>query len=166
MEAGRRVIDNPKDYDSRSVLMLMSSLSHNGLTSIGKKAFLLVHQFEHALSGVYPEVAHGAGLTMLFPAWMKYYAEIDLDKFDRFARNVFGLNNPNKLENAKAGVEALENFFKSINAPLSFKELGIDNPDIDKLVDVLLDGGKKEIPHYKKPINLEIARIIYESCVR
>ena len=166
MEAGRRVIDNPKDYDSRSVLMLMSSLSHNGLTSIGKKAFLLVHQFEHALSGVYPEVAHGAGLAMLFPAWMKYYAEIDLDKFDRFARNVFGLNNPNKLENAKAGVEALENFFKSINAPLSFKELGIDNPDIDKLVDVLLDGGKKEIPHYKKPINLEIARIIYESCVR
>ena len=164
MEAGKRVIDNPLDYDSRSVLMLMSSLSHNGLTSIGKKAFLLVHQFEHALSGVYPEVAHGAGLAMLFPAWMKYYVEIDLDKFDRFARNVFRLNNPNKLENAKAGVEALENYFKSINAPLSFKELGIDNPDIDKLVDVLLDGGKKEIPHYKKPINLEIARIIYESC--
>lgn len=164
MEAGKRVVDNPLDYDSRSVLMLMSSLSHNGLTSIGKKAFLLVHQFEHALSGVYPEVAHGAGLAMLFPAWMKYYAEIDLDKFDRFARNVFGLNNPNKLENAKAGVEALEKYFKSINAPLSFKELGIDNPDIDKLVDVLLDGGKKEIPHYKKPINLEIARIIYESC--
>ena len=164
MEAGKRVIDNPLDYYSRSVLMLMSSLSHNGLTSIGKKAFLLVHQFEHALSGVYPEVAHGAGLAMLFPAWMKYYAEIDLDKFDRFARNVFGLNNPNKLENAKDGVKALENYFKSINAPLSFKELGIDNPDIDKLVDVLLDGGKKEIPHYKKPINLEIARIIYESC--
>ena len=164
IKAGSAVIDNPKDYESRAVLMLMSSLSHNGLTSIGKKFFMPVHQLEHALSGVYPEVSHGAGLAVLFPAWAKTYLDVELDKFDQFARNVFGLNNPDKVKNANEGIKALENFFKSIHAPLTFKELGIDNPDIDKLINVLLNGGKKVIPHDKKPMNQEIARIIYESC--
>lgn len=164
IKAGSIVMDNPMDYESRAVLMLMSSFSHNGLTHIGKKFFMPVHQLEHALSGVYPEVAHGSGLAVLFPAWAKYYVDIETDKFDQLARNVFGLNNPHKLENAKEGIKALEDFFKSIHAPLTFKELGIDNPDIDKLINVLLDGGKKVIPHDKKPINQEIARIIYESC--
>ena len=166
MQAGLEVMDNPCDYESRAVLMLMSSLSHNGLTNIGKKPFMPVHQLEHALSGVYPQVAHGAGLSILFPAWMKYYCEIDVDKFDKFAREVFGLNEADKNINAKQGIIHLEEFYKSIHAPLSFKDLGIQNPDIDKLVNVLLDGGKKEIPHNKKPINKEIARIIYESCLR
>lgn len=164
MKAGSIVTNNPHDYESRAVLMLMSSFSHNGLTHIGKKFFMPVHQLEHALSGVYPEVSHGAGLAVLFPAWAKCYLETDVDKFDKFARNVFGLNNPNKFENAKEGIRAIEEFFKSINAPLTFKELGIENPDIDKLINVLLNGGKKVIPHDKKPLDKEIARIIYESC--
>ena len=164
IKAGSVVIENPNDYESRAVLMLMSSLSHNGLTSIGKKFFMPVHQLEHALSGVYPEVSHGAGLAVLFPAWAKCYLETDVDKFDRFAKNVFGLDNPNKLDNGLNGIKALEDFFRSIHAPLSFRELGIENPDIDKLINVLLDNGKKVIPHDKKPLNQEIARIIYESC--
>ena len=162
--AGKKVIDNPNDYESRAVLMLNSSLSHNGLTNIGKKFFMPVHQLEHALSGVYPKVSHGAGLAVLFPAWAKYYVNIDTDKFDKFARNVFGLTNPNKLENGINGIKELEKFFKSINAPLTFKELGLDNPDVDKLLDVLFDNGKTEIPHHIKSMNREIARIIYESC--
>ena len=164
MKAGTAVMKNPNDYDARAVLMLMSSMSHNGFTSIGKKFFMPVHQLEHALSGVYPEVSHGAGLAVLFPAWAKYYVDVDTDKFDQFARNVFGLHNKNKLENAKHGITALENYFKSIHAPLTFKELGLEKPDIDQLINVLLDGGQKVIPHDKKPINQEIARIIYESC--
>ena len=164
IKAGSIVMNNPEDYESRAVLMLMSSLSHNGLTNIGKKFFMPVHQLEHALSGVYPEVSHGSGLAVLFPAWAKAYLDVELNKLDQLARNVFGLNNPDKLENAKEGIKALENFFKSIHAPLTFKELGIENPDIDKIIDVLLDGGKIVIPHDKKPINQEIARIIYESC--
>lgn len=164
IRAGSKVIDNPLDYDARAVIMLASSLSHNGMTFVGKSAFMPVHQLEHALSGVYPEVAHGAGLAVLFPAWAKYYVNVDTDKFDLFARNVFGLNNPDKLENGKAGIEALMNYFKSIHAPLTFKELGLDNPDIDKLLDALFDNGKTEIRHHIKPMNREIARIIYESC--
>lgn len=166
IEAGKKVIVNPKDYEARAVLMLMSSLSHNGLTNIGKTPFLLVHKLEHALSGVYPEVAHGAGLAVLFPAWADYYVNIDTDKFDLFAINVFGCNNPNKLENGKEGIKCLRDFFKLIGAPLTLEELNIGNIDIEKVVNVLSDNGQKVVPHYKKPLDAEIARIIYESCVR
>ena len=167
IKAGRIVMKNPKDYESRAVLMLMSSLSHNGLTNIGKPFFLPVHQFEHALSGLYPEVAHGAGLAVLFPSWARYYIPYDTDKFDQLARNVFDLHNENKTENAYKGIDALEDFFEYLKMPHSFKDLGIDNPDIDKLVSVLMAGKEeKGIPHHKKPINLENARIIYENCLR
>ena len=166
IEASKKVIANPKDYEGRAVIMLMSSLSHNGLTNIGKTPFLLVHKLEHALSGVYPDVAHGAGLSVLFPAWSDYYVNVDTDKFDQFARNVFGCNNPDKLENGKEGIKCLRDFFRLIGAPLTLEELNVGEIDIEKVVNVLTDGGKKAVPHYKKPLDAEIARIIYESCVR
>ena len=166
IDVSKKVIVNPKDYEGRAVIMLLSSLSHNGLTNIGKTPFLLVHKLEHALSGVYPDVAHGAGLSVLFPAWADYYVNIDTDKFDLLARNVFGLNNPDKLQNGKDGIKALRDFFRLISAPLTIEELNIKNFDIDKVVNVLTDGGKKSVPHYKKPLDAQIARIIYESCLR
>ena len=166
IEAGKKVVVNPKDYEARAVIMLLSSLSHNGLTNIGKTPFLLVHKLEHALSGVYPEVAHGAGLSVLFPAWADYYVNIDTDKFDLFARNVFGLNNPDKLQNGKEGIKCLRKFFELIGAPLTIEELNIKDFDLDKVVNVLTDNGKKVVPHYKKPLDAQIARIIYESCLR
>ena len=166
IEASKKVVVNPQDYEGRAVIMLLSSLSHNGLTNIGKTPFLLVHKLEHALSGAYPDVAHGAGLSVLFPAWADYYVNIDPNKFDSFARNVFGLNNPDKIQNGKDGIRALRDFFRLIGAPLTIEELGIKELDIDKVVNIVTDNGKKVIPHYIKPLDAEIARIIYESCLR
>lgn len=164
IKATKTVVDNPTDYDARAVLMLMSSLSHNGVTSIGKNSLLYVHQLEHAVSGLYPDVAHAAGLAVLFPAWAKYYVNLDTDKFDALARNVFGLNNKNKLENAKAGIEQLEKLFKLLNMPKSFKDLGIDNPDIDKLVNLVTDNGTRVINHPKKDMDKEVLTAIFNSC--
>ena len=164
IKAAKTVVDNPTDYDARAVLMLMSSLSHNGVTSIGKNSLLYVHQLEHAVSGLYPEVAHAAGLAVLFPAWAKYYIPLDTDKFDRLARNVFGLNNKNKLENAKAGIEQLEKLFKLLNMPKSFRDLGINNPDIDKLVNLVTDNGTRVINHPKKDMDKEVLTAIFNSC--
>ena len=164
VSAAKKVVDNPTDYDSRAVLMLMSSLSHNGITSIGKGSLLYVHQLEHAVSGVYPDVAHAAGLAVLFPAWAKYYVDYDTDKFDSLARNVFGLNKKNKLENAKAGIAELEKLFASLDMPKTFKDLGTENPDVEKLVDIITDNGEKVIKHPKKDMDKEVLTAIFNSC--
>ena len=165
IQAAKVVVDNPTDYDARAVLMLMSSLSHNDLTSIGKKKLLFVHQLEHAVSGLYPEVAHAAGLAVLFPAWAKYYVNYDTDKFNKLATNVFGLHNKNKLENAKAGIKELEKLFKMLEMPASFKDLGIENPDIERLVNIVTDNGNRIIEHPIKNMDKEVVETIYRSCL-
>ena len=165
IKAARTVVNNPTDYDARAVIMLMSSLSHNGLTSIGKGSLLYVHQLEHAVSGVYPDVAHAAGLAVLFPAWAKYYVNYDTDKFDQLAKNVFNLNGRNKLENAKAGIAEIEKLFALLEMPKSFKDLGISNPDIEKLVNLITNNGEKVINHPKKDMDKEVLTTIFKSCV-
>ena len=165
VNAAKVVVKNPTDYDARSVLMLMSSFSHNGLTSIGKKALLFVHQLEHAVSGVYPDVAHAAGLAVLFPAWAKYYVNYDTDKFDKLARNVFDLHKANKLENAKAGIKEIEKLFTLLEMPKTFSDLGIKNPDIELLTNIVTNKGARVIEHPKKNMDKEVVETIFKSCI-
>lgn len=165
MKAGTIAMQDPTDYEARAVLMLMSSLSHNGLTSMGKKSSMPVHALEHVLSGLYPHVAHGAGLAVLFPMWARYYCALDVDKFDKFARNVFGLNNEDKLANAKAGVEKIDEYFTSLDMPKTLKDLGIENADIEKLVRTLTKDGTRTIGHHVKPIDHDVAYEIYSMCI-
>lgn len=165
IKAAKTVIDNPTDYDARAVLMLMSSLSHNDLTSIGKGKMLFVHQIEHAVSGVYPEVAHAAGLAVLFPAWAKYYVNYDTDKFSSLATNVFGIHKMNKLDNAKAGIQEIEKLFALLGMPKTFKDLGINNVDVELLANLVTDDGNKVISHPKKDMDKDVVKAIVNSCL-
>ena len=165
IKAAKKVIDNPTDYDARAVLMLMSSLSHNDLTSIGKGKMLFVHQIEHAVSGVYPNVAHAAGLAVLFPAWAKYYVNYDTDKFNSLAVNVFGIHKMNKLDNAKAGIQEIEKLFSSLGMPKTFKDLGIEKVDVELLANLVTDNGNRVIAHPKKDMDKEVVKAIINSCL-
>ena len=165
IKAAKTVIDNPTDYDARAVLMLMSSLSHNDLTSIGKGKLLFVHQLEHAVSGVYPDVAHAAGLAVLFPAWAKYYVNYDTDKFNSLAANVFNIHKMNKLDNAKAGIQEIEKLFAALGMPKTFKDLGINNVDVELLANLVTDDGNRVIPHPKKDMDKEVVKVIINSCL-
>ena len=165
IKAAKTVINNPTDYDARAVLMLMSSLSHNDLTSIGKGKMLFVHQIEHAVSGVYPDVAHAAGLAVLFPAWAKYYVNYDVDKFNSLATNVFNLHKLNKLDNAKAGIQEIEKLFASLDMPKSFKDLGINNVDVELLANIVTDDGNRIVAHPKKDMDKDVVKAIINSCL-
>ena len=165
IKAAKTVMDNPTDYDARAVLMLMSSLSHNDITSIGKGKILFVHQIEHAVSGVYPSVAHAAGLAVLFPAWAKYYVNYDTDKFASLATNVFGIHKMNKLDTAKAGIQELEKLFASLNMPKTFKDLGIDKVDVELLANLVTDNGNRVIAHPAKDMDKEVVKAIINSCL-
>lgn len=164
VEASKIYVKNPTDYQARSVLMLMSSYSHNDLTNIGKKKIMPLHALEHCVSGFYPEVAHAAGLSVLFSAWTRYYLNYDMDKFDKLGKNVFGLNNPNKLQNGLLAIEEFEKLFEVLQMPRTFKDIGISNPDIDKLVALFAQDGTRVVGHHVKPLDKDVAREIFESC--
>lgn len=147
IEAGRIAINNPNDYEARSTLMIASSFSHNGLTGLGAKMYFTVHKLEHQISGTFDEVAHGAGLSVLFPAWAKWVYKKAPDKFIRFANNVFGIDG-NTIETALKGIEELEKYFRDIEMPTSFKELNIDEKDFSPMANRLTKNDTVKIPGY------------------
>ena len=127
------VMENPTDYDARATIMWASSLSHNGLTGAGRLNYLAVHQLEHALSGIYDRVSHGAGLAILFPAWAKFIYKKNIKRFARFSRNVWGVNEENDELCAVKGIEKMEQFFKDIKMPVRLSDLDITD-DISELM--------------------------------
>lgn len=147
VKAGRVVIDNPNDYNARADLMWASSLSHNGLTGSGKKYFMPVHQIEHEVSGMFDRVAHGAGLSVLFPAWAKYVYKSDIERFKRFALEVMDVENKGSDEEiAFNGIIALEEFYKSIGMPTRLSELDIYEESFKDLAYNYTFKGTREIP--------------------
>ncbi len=164
-KAGKKVIENPNDYEARATLMISSSMSHAGYTNIGKNAFMPVHQLEHVLSGVYDFVAHGAGLAVLFPAWCYNVYQSDVKKFARFTREVLGVDSCNDEKDAYNGINILKDFFKEIGMPTSLKDLGIIDFDMELFCNMLTNNGTYEIPSIGGNINKEKARKIYE-CAR
>ena len=165
IKAGKIVMKNPSDYDARATLMLASSFSHNGVTNLGKGSLLYVHQLEHALSGAFPEVAHAAGLAVLWPAWARYYVSYDVDKFNNLAKNVFDLHSKNPLENAKMGINEFDKFFTSLGMPKTFKDLGINNPSIENLTNLVTNNDQRVIPHPKKDMDKEVIKSIFNACL-
>ncbi len=156
IKVGEICINNPTNYDARGIMMLLSSYSHNGLTGLGKKYTMTIHALEHALSGYKSDIAHGAGLAVLIPAWMEYVYCYDLDKFAHFGEVVFNLSYPDKEESAKIGIQSLKNYFKKIGMPTSLKELGITKEDLPHIINKLTQEGTRLVgPLSIKPLNNE-----------
>ena len=165
LEVGLLTYQNPTNYEYQSALMLASSLSHNGLTSIGKKYYMPVHQLEHPLSGTFPHIAHGLGLAILFPAWCKYYYKYDIDKFTTLGERVFDIYSGDKEQDALATISAFEEYFARMDLPNKLSDLGVKKEDIESLVNKVTNNNTRTVYHHTKPINDEVARKIYYSCL-
>ena len=126
-ENGITAYNNPEDYNSRALLMWASSLSHNDITGVGRPQIMPVHQIEHEISGMFEEVAHGAGLSAIYCSWARYTYLDNIKRFAEFAYEVFNVSRDvDEKEAALLGIDLLEEYFKQINMPTSLSELGID----------------------------------------
>lgn len=128
IDSARRVEAHPHDYEARANLMWSGTLAHNGICGCGRREDWASHGLEHVLSALY-DVTHGAGLAVVFPAWMTYMSGKSPAKVAQFARRVFGITISDDREAALAGVSALRSFFKELGLPLTLSDLGITNPD-------------------------------------
>lgn len=136
MEEAPKVMANPADYQARANIMWSGTLAHNGICGCGRKEDWASHAIEHEISALYG-VTHGAGLAVVFPAWMTYMAEHKPEKIAQLGRRIFGVSAEGSKEAALETVAHLRKFFASIGLPLTFAQLGIDKPDIASLVERL-----------------------------
>lgn len=151
IEAGKVADKEPDNYEARASLMWAGSLSHNGLTGLGRDFFMQVHQLEHELSGMYPRIAHGAGLSALWPSWARYVCAGDVNRFARYAVNVWNIDMDfeNPMNTALAGIQATEDFFKSLGMPTSLKELDVEPEKIEEMAVKCTNYGKRTLPGIK-----------------
>lgn len=150
IEAGTAADLNPEDYEARATLMWAGSLSHNDLTGLGREVMMTVHQLEHELSGKYPEVAHGAGLSALFCSWARYVCRDDPMRFAQLAVRVWDveMNFENPLKTALDGIQRIEDYFKSLNMPVRLSELAADvkEADFDEMAEKCTNFGRRVLP--------------------
>lgn len=162
-EAPKAMAD-PNNYDARANLMWAGMVAHNDTCGVGRKSDWSSHQLEHELSGLY-DVAHGAGLAVMFPAWMKFVMHHDVMRFAQFAVRVWGcemdFHNPEKT--ALQGITRYEQFVSSLGMPIRFAELGAKAEDIPVLVKTL-GLGENTLGSFVK-LTAEDCRKIYELAV-
>jgi alcohol dehydrogenase YqhD (iron-dependent ADH family) len=131
---GPRVLADPSDYEARAEIMWAGTLAHNNLFGMGRVGDWASHGIEHEISALY-DVAHGAGLAVVFPAWLKYNYQQDVQRFVQFAVRVwdvdYAFGDPDRI--ALEGIERQKRFFKSLGLPVSLGDMQIPGDRIEEM---------------------------------
>ncbi len=127
-------LENPADYAARAEIMWTGTVAHSDLLGMGRIEDWASHMIEHEISGIY-DVAHGAGLAVVFPAWMQYVYQEDVNVFARFATRVWGVEpdfaHPEKT--ALAGIQKTKEFFRSLGLPVTLEELEVGTDRLEEM---------------------------------
>lgn len=129
IEEAPKVMADPENYQARANIMWAGTMAHNGVAGCGRREDWTSHGLEHELSALYG-VTHGAGLAVVFPAWMTFMASHRPEKVAQLGRRVFGLTGKDDSAVALQTVDSLRAFFGKLGLPLTLSQLGIENPDI------------------------------------
>ena len=160
-----RVLADPENYDARANIMWAGMLCHQGLAGVGRHEDWATHGMEHELSALNPAITHGAGLAVMFPAWMEYVCSENPGRFAYYGREVFGLApTGDALSDALSAVDETRAFFSSLGMPTTLAELGIEEDDIEKMIPTLR-ANKGEVFGSFKKLTMDDARAIYRSAL-
>lgn len=161
VEQGTLLVNDPNNYNIRSEIMLCGSIAHNGLLDMGKVGDWASHGIEHELSAIY-DIAHGAGLSIVVPAWMHFVYKNDLDRFVFLANCVFGVEvDVKNLEAAAlAGIDEIVKFYKLLGLPTKLSDANIDSKDIELMADKATDGDTHTIGNFVKLNKKDIITIL------
>lgn len=175
MDEAPRVFDDPCDYDARANIMWAGTLAHNGLAGCGvnipggRDGDWTCHGMEHELSALDTAITHGAGLAVIFPAWMRYVWQEHPERFLTFAKGVFDIEPIDDSEEAvrdavTATIDELQDFFVSLGMPRTLGEFGVKEDDIDQMLAGLKINRGEVFGSFKR-LTLEDARAIYRSAL-
>ncbi len=175
IECAPRALENPEDYDARANLLWAGTLAHNGLAGCGvnvpgkRDGDWTCHGLEHELSALDTNIAHGAGLAVIFPAWMRYVWREHPERFLTFAQEVFDIeaidDTPEAVEDAvTATIDELQRFFVSLGMPRTLGEFGVQDDDIERMMPGLTLNRGERFGSFKE-LTLDDARAIYRSAL-
>ncbi len=143
-----KLMQDPKNYDLCAEIMWIATIAHNGILDAGRVSDWASHRIEHEMSALY-DVTHGLGLAVIFPAWMQYTRDVDVDRYVQLATRVFGIESEwgdlatldQKTAIADKGIVAVRDFFKSLGLPTTFAEADIPTDRFAEMAEKAVWGG-------------------------
>lgn len=159
IENAERVLANPEDYDARANILYCGTMALNGTLPVGVETDWATHSIEHAVSAVY-DIPHGGGLAIIFPKWMRYVYRENVQRFKRYATEVWGVDPAGKSDDeiALAGIEATEAFFTRIGAPTRLADYQIGDEKLQVMAEKATPFGS--IGRFKKLASTDVAEIL------
>ncbi|WP_329380457.1 iron-containing alcohol dehydrogenase [Anaerofustis butyriciformans] len=160
IHSSRIAVKNPTDYEARSNIMWIATWALNTLIAKGKTTDWMVHMIGQSI-GAYTDATHGMTLSAISMAYYRYICPYGLNKFKRFAVNVWGVNPENKTDEeiAKEGLDRMEEWMKEIGLVMNIKDLGVKEDMLEGIAkgSFIMEGGYKKLSHE------EIVQILKES---
>jgi len=158
---GPIAISEPENYNARAEIMWAGTIAHNGLLGMGRIEDWASHRIQMPLSALY-DLTHGAGLAIVFPAWIRYVSKIKPEPFIKFFNRVFNIDydfdNPRQV--IETGVVMLENFYRSIKMPVRLSEVNIDDSRFEELAELAtVKGPQGNLVKLDKEDIIEIYRL-------
>ena len=119
---GVKTLKEPENYDVRAEIVWAGTLAHNGLLNTGRVQDWASHRIALEMSGLY-DIAHGASLSIVYPAWMEYVYHHDKKRFVQFAVRVWDVDLAYGEEDeiCLEGIRRMREFFKKLNMPLTWE---------------------------------------------
>ena len=164
MAQSKALLKNPKDLHAMSEIMWCGSVSHTGFTGLGRDRDFSAHKLGHELSGRY-DVAHGASLTAVWASWARTVYTVKPERFANFADKIFDIKGGTIDEQARAGIDAMENYFRELGTPTNFSELGIgiqSDDELKFLANMVTSNGTKKVATFL-PMDRELVFEIYRK---
>lgn len=160
IHSSRIAVENPLDYEARSNIMWIATWALNTLVAKGKTTDWMVHMIGQSV-GAYTDATHGMTLAAVSLPYYRLICPYGLDKFKRFAINVWNVDSEGKTDGeiAAEGLAALESWMKEIGLVMNISELGATEDMIEGIADgtFILDGGYKVLTHE------EVIKVLKES---
>jgi alcohol dehydrogenase len=156
------VLKDPQNYDAWAEIMWTGTIAHNNLLNTGRVGDWASHDIEHEISGIY-DIAHGAGLAVVFPAWMKYVMEHDINRFAQWAIRVWNVDMDvfDTEAVARTGIARMEAFFKSMGLGTRLSDLQIKGDRIDEMANKCTDGNTRKFGNFV-PLNRDAVKKILQ----
>ncbi|MBA4421369.1 MAG: NADH-dependent alcohol dehydrogenase [Anaerolinea sp.] len=154
------VIEQPQNYNAWAEIMWTGTVAHNNLLDTGRKGDWATHLIEHEISGIY-DIAHGAGLAMMFPAWMRYVYKHNLNRFVQLAVRVWNVEQDHfdPEPTALAGIEKLEAFWGSLGLPTRIRAAGLDNSSFEEMAAKCTADNKNTVGNFVKLNKEDVIKI-------
>lgn len=142
IKSARAAKKDPRNYEARSNIMWCATLGLNTVTGVSKTQDWEVHMIEHQL-GAYTDCPHGLGLAVISVPYYRYIYKYGLDKFVRYAENVWGVDATGKTkeEIALQGIDKLAEFIKEMGIPTTLRELGATEEMLPLIAKTTVKGG-------------------------